>query len=539
MGTPAPSVHKPAAPSAPAPLANNPPAASPVPRAPAAVSRLVPNWAVRATRTLRGQFLLLGILILGLCLVQAYLTARTFAQTQAALVTITRSSVPSIEAARAMAQTLEELDAQAAIYLTSGGLTEPVPCALIGDSATEETLPPQACAALNLDAGILLFNRHLYAAAHNVTYSGERTAIERITAAFQEYVAHLTVMQAEYEAATVAGDATDPAMQRALAAYEAARLVLHENPSRQPDVGNVALLAAAESDVPPCFSADTGQDFDGHVWPKGSLHLNLTCLGWINQAQMGAAFGDARSSLDTGWYVLLGLEVPLALFLLLATFRMIFISRRVFNPGLTLALVGGLALGFVTLTTLASLSSSVWNLVREEYEALYQVADLKQRAMAAHASHARWLLAQQANQPEAAEAALADWQQQRVSLSLSLADVSLIAAPYGFGKPESPLPTVWQSYADVQQAHLDELGARADRAQVQAAMGPALEVSNRTFRAFLAEVDTLNNDTQMRYRMQHQGIEATLTQYRLYSMLLFPLVGLLALWGIALRLRDF
>jgi hypothetical protein len=41
--------------------------------------------------------------------------------------------------------------------------------------------------------------KELFNAARNVTYPGERTAVERITAGFEEYVGDISVMRHEYQ----------------------------------------------------------------------------------------------------------------------------------------------------------------------------------------------------------------------------------------------------------------------------------------------------------------------------------------------------
>lgn len=522
MGAPARSTRQQITPAAPAPLANSPSAAPPATRAPAVVSRAlplpIPGWAGRVIRTLRGQFLLLGALIFGLCLVQAYLTATAFTRTQAALVTVTRQSVPSIEAAQAMAQLLEELDTQAALYLTTVEPSEPQPCVLIGGSTAREPITLHECAALNLDAGILLFNRELYAAAHNVTYRGERSAVEQIARGFQEYVAHLSVMRYEYESAADPSDPTYPAIRNALTAYQAAREVLYEQSSWQMSQHGVTLATPTESNVPACVWQG-----EGEALPSNALQPTLSCLITINQAPLNAAYADARNHLNAGWYGAVGIGLFLGLLLAVTTLRMITISRRLVNPGLTLALLGGLVLGFTTQNALSTLYGSFDQMVQVSYRRSYEAATIKRQATTAHASQARWLLAQHADNPAEAADANAVWEREVEAVRLALPTV---------------INTDWLG-----NQPLTELENRRQR-WVEAATSlytSAPEASNRDrlFVNFITDLDALHDAHHTEYQAYERSMAYTLAQYRLYSMLFFPLVGLLALWGIALRLRDF
>src|SRR6266567_4430039 len=165
------------------------------------------NWPARVWQqlygTLRGQFLAHSSLILLLALSLAFAVSQSFSRASDDLNTIGSGSIPSVDAAQAMGQYMEDIDAKSADYLTTATLTQSEPCSIVGDnSGSTQMLTVHDCDDRNIDAEIILLNSSLFEAAHNVTYPGERTAIDRITAGIEEYIADISEMRYEYQQVT-------------------------------------------------------------------------------------------------------------------------------------------------------------------------------------------------------------------------------------------------------------------------------------------------------------------------------------------------
>src|SRR5258706_10460660 len=131
--------------------------------------------------TLRGQFTVLALCILLVAVLAGLFISGAFRQSYAYLHTIAIDSVPSVDAAQAMAEYIQDIDAKSADYLAAAGVTERVACPIPGTSYSPGNITIHQCADLTISAEITLANKELYIAAHNVTYPGERTAVERIT----------------------------------------------------------------------------------------------------------------------------------------------------------------------------------------------------------------------------------------------------------------------------------------------------------------------------------------------------------------------
>ncbi len=176
--------------------------------------------------TLKGRFILLAACIVIFALAQALFFAHSFQQASSDLDTINSGSIPSIDAAQAMAQYIEDIDAKSADYLATAPLTTTVPCSIVGTTFNPGPLTVHDCDDRNISAEIVLANQQLYLAIHNVTYPGERTATERITAGFEDYMAQVAIMRHEYDLAISKTNTRDVHMQKAHEAYIAANAIL-------------------------------------------------------------------------------------------------------------------------------------------------------------------------------------------------------------------------------------------------------------------------------------------------------------------------
>jgi len=87
----------------------------------------------RARKTLKGQFIMLAILILALTVTQGISVSQNLQGYASALDTIHNSSSPSIDAAQAPGQYIDGIDAKAADYLATAGLSGSTPCRIPGE----------------------------------------------------------------------------------------------------------------------------------------------------------------------------------------------------------------------------------------------------------------------------------------------------------------------------------------------------------------------------------------------------------------------
>ena len=213
-------------------------------------------------KTLKGRFILLAVCIVLLVLAQALFFAHSFQQASNDLDTINNGSIPSVDAAQTMAQYIEDIDAKAADYLATGALTTTVPCSIVGTTFNPGPLTVHDCDDRNISAEIVLANQQLYLAIHNVTYPGEHTATERITAGFEDYMAQIAIMRHEYALATVKSNTHDIHMQNAHAAYLAANAILTTAITTKPTVDAAQNYVYDETNVPCLYSQ----------WSKCSSH---------------------------------------------------------------------------------------------------------------------------------------------------------------------------------------------------------------------------------------------------------------------------
>src|SRR5579883_2533910 len=296
--------------------------------------------------TLRGQFTVLAIGIFVFSIVAGLIVMQAFSKAYDNVQTIARDSVPSVDAAQAMSQYIEDIDAKSADYLAAASLTVRVPCTIIGSVRKSGNITNHDCDEINIGAELILANQQLYIAMHNVTYPGERTAVERIAAGFEEYSADIAVEEHEYALAASKTDPRDPHLQLAHAAYSAATNVVSQRITMQPALDANGNPVYNESDIPACVLGN--HSIPAQDWPLGSLQQNIDCLSSINKGYLDAAYNDAISSLNIT-IVFIGF-VCLAFCGLLAfiLIRMARFSHCIINIGLTLALL--LSLGFSTVT---------------------------------------------------------------------------------------------------------------------------------------------------------------------------------------------
>jgi hypothetical protein len=505
----------------------------------------ISSWTARAWQqlygTLRGQFLAHASLILLLALSLAFAVSQSFSRATDDLNTIDSGSIPSVNAAQAMAQYIEDIDAKSADYLATATLTQSEPCAIVDDhSGSTQMLTVHDCDDHNINAEILLLNSALYEAAHNVTYPGERTAIDRITAGVEEYIADISEMRYEYQQAPNKADTQNIHMQNAYKAYLAATNALHVHIASQPatdPAGNIAFNEA--SPIPDCTV--NGQTLPAQQWARGSIEDNINCLNAINKDHLDKAYDDTVSFLGSTTLLYGLLCLALCLLLGVITLRMALMTHRVTNLGLTLALLMGIVFSVSAVGLCADLSGrhgAYGQMVKDDYDSVYYAAQLKHYGTAANADESRWLIALAFNNQAEAEHWAVDWQNNTAQVQQLIQRAHANRTWPEEDQPLADISANWSSYFAIDGQIRATANNASDKNHLTNAELLSTGDSNRTFGKFSDAVDALSTANQTHYNETLASTQQALQLYFWLSVLLFPLIGLATIWGVTSRLRD-
>jgi hypothetical protein len=173
--------------------------------------------------------------------------------------------------------------------------------------------------------------------------------------------------------------------------------------------------------------------------------------------------------------------------------------------------------------------------VRDSYDSVYYTAILKRVGTAANADESRWLVATQFGDQVGANRWFTSWQANTAEVQTYI-DRAIANETYPEGRePLSVIQRDWGAYY--------ALDAQIRQAAVASGMGAAEQIStgpsNQAFGVFTATVDRLSAANRSYFDRIFQDTQATLNRDILVSMILFPLVGLAAAWGMYMRLKDF
>jgi hypothetical protein len=511
------------------------------PGTPARITRRGNSLWQQARKTLKGQFITLASAIFILSIIAGLLIMQAFRQSYTDLNTIASGSVPSVDAAQAMSQYIEDIDAKAADYLAAASLTAQTPCTIIGSARNPGNLTDHDCDALNIDAELILANKQLYIAIHNVTYPGEHTAVERITAGFEEYSADVAVEEHEYALATSKTDPRDEHLQKARLAYIAATNVLNLRITKQPTLDANGNPVYDEANIPNCVL--DGRTVAARGWPLGSLQENIDCLSSINKGYLDAAYNNSASFLGATTILLGLLCIAFCGLLVFALVRMVLITHRIINIGLTLATILALVGSFVVITSFTSMSGrhgSFGLIVQDAYDNVYDSALLKRYGTAANADESRWLIAVDFGDQSEINRWQQDWYVNRGHVNTLIQQVD---ANRAWPDEENPslasLQSHWTTYTSIDPQIRALARNTANPNRIHDAQALSTGQSNENFYAFTAAVDRLSEVSRDHYTATYSATNANLMRSIPTSILLFLCIGLLAVWGIARRLKDF
>ncbi len=490
--------------------------------------------------TLKGQFTLLGLLTFLLCLILALTLAQAFQQANTDLETVASGSVPSVDAAQSMAQFMEDIDAKAADYLATAALPVLEPCSVVGYQASVGNLRVHECDDRNITAEITQANQQLYLAAHNVTNPGERTAIERIMAGFEEYIGDIAIMRSEYSQAANVTDPQDPHMLKARTAYQQANSVLSTHINQLPLSRSNGAPIFSEPNVPACMI--NGQLIDPQAWALSSIHNNLDCLSGINKLHLDDAYSSASSNmLGNQLLAILG-SIILWLLLGYTLLRMTLITHRLVNLGLLLALIGSMVLGIGVISHFAQLNGrhgDFGQMVKDDYDSIYYAALLKRYSTAANADESRWLISLEYNDQLDANHWSQDWLSNTRQVNLLIANARNNQTWNEELQPLADMQKYWQQYFTIDGTIRSTATNTADPKHILNAEALSTGSSNSAFGKFSDAVDALSQANRMHYNLTFQDASGYLSFFTLACAIAFPLLGLCAAWGVYQRLKDF
>jgi len=228
--------------------------------------------------------------------------------------------------------------------------------------------------------------------------------------------------------------------------------------------------------------------------------------------------------------------------LLFATWRMAAITRRLINLGLTLALIGGLVQSVAVISRFAALGGpqgTFKQLVRDSYDSVYYTNILKRYGTAANADESRWLVATQFGDQAGADRWFKDWQANIAQVQTSIARA---IGNETYPEERAPLSTIqhdWNTYY-VLDAQIRQRASAADNPdRIANAQRLSIGDSNAAFGVFVNTVNRLGGANRDYFDRIYRTAHATLNDDIVWSTILFPLVGLAAVWGIWQRLKDF
>lgn len=498
-------------------------------------------------RTLKRQFGLQAVVILLLAAVLTLESSLAFSRASRDLETINNDSIASIDAAQAMTQYLEDIDAKAADFLATAGLGYKTSCYVAG-TYSGLLLSVHDCDEHNIDAEIVLANQALYQASHNVTYPGEKTAVERISTGMNIYLGSIQLMRTDYGLAHSKTDARDPSLQQAYQAYLTAGKVLHDQVSMA-TLGKTQIPQAAESDLPSCTI--NGTVLQPAQWAQGSLEQSLDCLSDINHTHLMQAYDDASQFL-IGTAIAMGLLfVLLCGLLIFATLRMTALTHRLVNPGLLAACLISLILSFNTVTLLAYLGApgsqnnqhsgdgAFQQMIKDDYGSIYDVTLLKRYATQANADKSRWLIALEFNDQPGSQHWQADLQSNVQQIQALMRTVHANQTWDEELQPLKTMDTTWNQYYTIDS----EIQSATQRHGRTNPLLDAEEISswesNWAFQSYTTALDDLSNVNRWHYSATFEDASFSAQLYFTLNLILLPLAALLALTGLALRFRDF
>jgi hypothetical protein len=475
--------------------------------------------------TLGGRFVTFASAVVGITCITALVIALSSSRAYGDLDTIGTDSIPSVEAAQAVIPYMEDIDARAADYLANTNTQNASSCIIASTGQQAGNLTPHDCADRIINADLILVNHELFTAGHNATFAGGRTAVEQTQAGLQGYVSAINQMRYEYGLAVNKNDPNDPHMQQAYQAYVSATNILHQH---------ITLTAYNEPDVPSCTI--NGQVLAAQVWPTGSIEQNMDCLSTISKSHLDAAYDDTVKFVGISLGLVFGLCIYSCIIIVWTTWNMASITHRVINPGLLAALLIALLFTGIVLADFDAMYglNGDFAVIKYNYQTVYNAASLKRYAAAADADQARWLLALKFKDPHANER-YQEWQADTHRVTTLLQTIATGTASAQANQLLVRLHADWQQYNTVSAGiNSAQTPSNVTNAETQHIAG-----AGQAINGFTSTVDRFSLLNYNSYATRFAAAKARLTLLTTWCAVAFLLSGLLGLWGITRKLKEF
>jgi hypothetical protein len=217
---------------------------------------------------------------------------------------------------------------------------------------------------------------------------------------------------------------------------------------------------------------------------------------------------------------------------------MAFLTHRIFNIGLTLALLVSIIFGVAAVAHLAQASGrhgDFGQMVQDDYKSVYDAALLKRYATDANADESRWLIALEFGQKPEAARWQQDWQANTDQVKQLISSAKANRTWVEEDQPLADIQTDWDTYVQID----GNIRSNANAGRILDAERLSTGTSNRAFGKFSDAVDRLSQANRDHYTLTLNDTQGVLVWYIFLSAILFPLAGLSAAWGISQRLKDF
>jgi hypothetical protein len=174
-----------------------------------------------------------------------------------------------------------------------------------------------------------------------------------------------------------------------------------------------------------------------------------------------------------------------------------------------------------------------------DYDSVYYTNILRRYGTAANADESRWLVVTQIGDQAVADRWFKDWQANSAQVQMS---IDRAIANETFPEERAPLSVIqrdWNAYYALDGQIRQRATAANNPKRIADAQRLSTDDSNTAFGVFVNIVNRLGDVNRDYFDQIYRTTQATLDSDILWSMILFPLVGLAAVWGIWQRLKDF
>jgi hypothetical protein len=487
----------------------------------------------QSVTTLRGRFIIFALLIVVFACITAVTILLSAIRANDDLNTINK---PGVDAAQAIVPYIENIDAQTASYLADTNPTDLHPCAItdIGlqqPNQQASLLSTHDCADRTINADVQKIDDELYTAGHNVSFSGEQTAIVQIELGLEEYISDINLMRSEYQQASNPHSPNDSHMQQAYRYAIAATNVLHQQ---------IVPMTAASSSEPglPACKLDT-QTLAAQTWPKGGIEQNVSCLSAISKANLDAAYNDTVKFVGISLGLVFGLCIYTCIFIAWATWSMASTTHRLINVGLGLTFIIALVFTGLVLSDFDAIYGYKGNfsIIQHNYGIVYNAGLLEQNSADANADQAHWLLALQFNDP-GANHWYSGWQAKQQAVHNILQQMQNSNQSAQSQALYTRLTQDWRAIVQYDQA-IDAQAANGSSSDIASAEQSYVIRGNQSFQTFLYDVNRLSISYSQQYNSVFSQTGALLKALMLWCSAIFLLPGILAAWCISRRLPEF